>query len=90
MLQNQHIVVTTYDTVKSEYAVFNPAAKDESKSSSKASSSKNSDDDSDSADFGHTAKRKTAKSSKKKSALYGVKWWRIVLGLCLLFFVELH
>jgi len=84
-LEKQHIVVTTYDTVKSEYAVFNPAAKNESKGSSKASQSKDSDDDSDATDFGHTAKRKTTRSSKKKCALYGVRWWRIVLGLCFFF-----
>jgi hypothetical protein len=78
--------VTTYDTVKSEYAVFNPAAKNESKSSSKASSSKKkiskgSDYDLDSDDVGHTAVKKTGRAALKKCALYGVKWWRVVLGL---------
>jgi hypothetical protein len=82
VLQKQHIVVTTYDTVKSEYSAFTPAARDESKaaSSSKKKAKKDSDDDSDSNP--KTVKRKS-KAASKKCALYGVKWFRIVLGLCI-------
>ncbi|KAF8960935.1 SNF2 family N-terminal domain-containing protein [Flammula alnicola] len=83
VLQKYHVVVTTYDTVKSEYMAHSPSAKDESKSSSKASSKKTTPVDSESdseEDFGRTiAKKGKAKAGSKKSAIYGVKWWRIVL-----------
>lgn len=80
MLRKQHIVVTTYDTIKSEYSSFNPAAKNESKaSSSKKKANKDSDDDSDS---DPRTVKKRSKNASKKCALYGVKWFRIVLGMC--------
>ncbi|KDR77106.1 hypothetical protein GALMADRAFT_66302 [Galerina marginata CBS 339.88] len=82
VLQKYFVVVTTYDTVKSEYMAFNPPAKDESKASSKASSKKptSSDEDSEEEDFGKTVKKKAAgKAGKKKCAIFGVKWWRAVL-----------
>lgn len=59
---------------------YNPSAKDESKASSKKMTPEGSEDDTDE-DFGKTVKKKTtAKAKAKKCALYGVKWWRIVLG----------
>ncbi|KAH9474606.1 putative ATP-dependent helicase [Psilocybe cubensis] len=82
-----HVVVTTYDTVKSEYMSYNPPAKDESKSSSKSASKKstpdNSEDDSDEDSFGRTIKKKVpagkSKAPVKKCALFATKWWRIIL-----------
>lgn len=86
MLQKYHVVVTTYDTVKSEYMAYSPAAKDESKaSSSKASSKKtspNTSDDDSEEDFGRGIKKPAVKGKApvKRCAIYGIKWWRIVLG----------
>ncbi|KAF9523816.1 SNF2 family N-terminal domain-containing protein [Crepidotus variabilis] len=81
-LKKFHVVITTYDTVKSEYAVFNPAstkAKNESKpTSSKKAAAKDSDDDSEVEDFGRNAKKK-GKAAAKKCALFGLKWWRVIL-----------
>ena len=84
MLQRQHIVVTTYDTVKSEYGAYNPTAKNESKtSSSKKKAKKDSDDDDDDDDDSEPKTVKRTTKSSKKCALYGVKWFRIVLGMCI-------
>ncbi|KAF8153019.1 SNF2 family N-terminal domain-containing protein [Crassisporium funariophilum] len=84
VLQKYHVVVTTYDTVKSEYMSYSPAVKDESKvkaaTSSKQTSPNDSDDDSEEDGWGRTKKPAAkAKAGAKKSALYHVKWWRIVL-----------
>jgi SNF2 family DNA or RNA helicase len=95
-LRRAHVVVTTYDVVKSEYESYNPSAKDESKSKSKSKkkapvdSSDDELDSSDSADhFGRTVASKKAakaKAGKKKDALYQLKWWRIVLGILIFHF----
>ena len=78
-MEKYHVVVTTYDTVKSEYDSYNPSAKDESKKSK--ASSKRKDDDSDFDDSESDGFRKTKKSKgTKKCALFNVKWWRSVLG----------
>lgn len=89
-LQKYHVVVTTYDTIKSEHAAYYPEAKDES--SSKASSKKkvsagsdSDDSDSDSAPARPAAKKGKGKAATKKCALFGVKWYRIVLGSFYLF-----
>jgi hypothetical protein len=79
-------VVTTYDVVKSEYEAYSSSsAKDESKPKSTTKKPTLSDDE-DSADsaehFGRTLAPKTKKSTMpKKSALFQVRWWRIVLGI---------
>jgi hypothetical protein len=86
VLQRYHVVVTTYDTVKSEYMAYSPAAKDESKgSSSKASSKKtspNTSDDDSEENFGRAIKKPAVKGKApvKRCAIYGIKWFRIVLG----------
>lgn len=80
-LQRYHVVVTTYDTVKSEYDMFSPPAKDESKpSKSSKKAAKVSDSDSEAEDFGRPARKVKGKAGTKKCALYGVQWWRVVLG----------
>ncbi|KAF8872465.1 SNF2 family N-terminal domain-containing protein [Infundibulicybe gibba] len=82
-LRRAHVVVTTYDVVKSEYASYSPPAKDESKSKTKKKAKDASDVDSDDSGehFGRTlmAKKKTPRASAKKDALFHVQWWRIVL-----------
>ncbi|KAI0058318.1 hypothetical protein BV25DRAFT_1830155 [Artomyces pyxidatus] len=86
-LQRAHVVVTSYATVASEHSAFAPEAKDESKPKSKskkaAAAASDSDESSSEAEhFGRTlaAKKKaTTSKSKKKDALFRVKWWRIVL-----------
>lgn len=86
VLSKAHVVVTSYSIVSSEHASYDPPAKNEGKK--KAGQSKKSQildsDDSDS-DVGHTLKKR---ATKKKDALFRVKWWRIVLGkttLCMRF-----
>ncbi|KAG5637212.1 hypothetical protein H0H81_005375 [Sphagnurus paluster] len=87
-LRKFRVVVTTYDVVKSEYEAYkSDSAKDESKSQTKLPSKKkpatnsSDDDNSDSeGNFGRTIAAKAKKpKSNKKSALFRVKWWRIVL-----------
>lgn len=85
-----HVVVTTYDTVKSEYMAYSPPAKDESKATSKYTSKKSTPDDSevdsDDDSFGRTIKKKPTSGKKapvKRCALFELKWWRIVLGIFL-------
>lgn len=85
-LQQAHVVVTSYNIVSSEYASYAPEAKDESKKSkskksgkSKGGSGAGAEFDSDSSE-GFTKKLKSkAKAGKTKAALFGVKWYRIVL-----------
>ena len=84
MLRRYHVVVTTYDTVKSEYDSYTPPAKDEGKKGKTKSQllGSDSDDDSDSDDVAKKFKNKKAgKAPVKKCALYGVKWFRTVLGM---------
>jgi hypothetical protein len=80
------VVVTTYDVVKSEYEAHIAPTKDESQRKQAAKKKKaptlsddeNSDDDAE--HFGRTITGKAKKKSPKKSGLFQVKWWRIVLG----------
>ena len=70
--------------MKSEYVSYSPPAKDESKSA-KASSRKSTPDDSEDEseeDFGRTIRKPAVKGKApaKKCAIYGVKWYRVVLG----------
>ena len=81
VLEKYHVVVTTYDTVKSEYVSYNPSAKDESKKSKASSKGKNADSDGDDSESDSFTKTKKSKSrGAKKCALFNVKWWRSVLG----------
>ncbi|KAF9022196.1 hypothetical protein BDZ89DRAFT_1070828, partial [Hymenopellis radicata] len=78
-LKRHHIVVTTYDVIKSEYAAFKPEAKNESKKSKLKASRQ--DSDSEAEHFGRTlAKDKPKRAGKVKKATMEVKWWRV---LCL-------
>ncbi|KAA1474425.1 hypothetical protein DENSPDRAFT_882790 [Dentipellis sp. KUC8613] len=84
VLERAHVVVTSYNTVSSEYAAYTPDAKDESKpKKSQKKKSVDSDSESDelsSETFGRTLKaKKSAPKGKQKNALFKVKWWRIVL-----------
>ncbi|TFY65094.1 hypothetical protein EVG20_g5717 [Dentipellis fragilis] len=85
VLEHAHVVVTSYNTVSSEYAAYTPDAKDESKAKKKSQKKKSLDSDSESDElssetFGRTLKaKKPASKSKQKDALFRVKWWRIVL-----------
>jgi hypothetical protein len=82
ILEKYHVVVTTYDTVKSEYDSYNPSAKDESKKAKASSKAKNADSDFDDSDSDSIKKSKRSKGAKK-CALFNVKWWRSVLGAIL-------
>ncbi|KAK7460971.1 hypothetical protein VKT23_008899 [Stygiomarasmius scandens] len=82
VLQRAHVVVTTYDTVKSEYGTFKPPIKDESKA--KAKKKKQAVDDSESSEgehFGRTLAKdkKKTKAKAPKDALFRVQWFRVVL-----------
>ncbi|KAL4267211.1 SNF2/RAD54 Helicase and Transcription Factor [Pleurotus pulmonarius] len=73
VLRRHHIVVTTYDVVKSEYAVYRPEVKDESKSKAKKKkAASDSDDD-------IPAVKKAAKKGPKRDAIFRIKWWRVIL-----------
>ncbi|KAJ7685568.1 SNF2 family DNA-dependent ATPase [Mycena polygramma] len=87
-LRRAHVVITTYDTLRSEHAAFAPTAKDEIKTAAakakKASADSDSDDSDSEADhFGRTVAAKKgkapAKSKPKVCPLFEVKWWRVVL-----------
>ncbi|TFK32090.1 SNF2 family N-terminal domain-containing protein [Crucibulum laeve] len=82
-LTRHHVVVTTYDVVKSEYDAYSPSAKNESKAKGKSKTLDESDDDDDAEHFGRTlaakGAKKTGKAKAPKNALFNVKWWRIVL-----------
>ncbi|KAF8205756.1 P-loop containing nucleoside triphosphate hydrolase protein [Mycena galopus ATCC 62051] len=85
-LKRAHVVVTTYDTVRSEHASFAPTTNDQIKTAAAKAKAKGSDsDDSDSeADhFGRTVAAKKGKTAAKPKAkvcpLFELKWWRIVL-----------
>ncbi|KAJ7074069.1 SNF2 family N-terminal domain-containing protein [Mycena amicta] len=90
-LKGAHVVITTYDTVRSEYASFNPSVKDDIKGKAKAAksakpASDSDDDDSEAEHFGRTlaskGKGKAAGAKKPKPkvcALFEIRWFRIVL-----------
>lgn len=80
-LKNAHIVVTTYDTVKSEYNVYNPADDKETDKKSKAKKKSLDESDSDSDSDARPAIKRPARASRKKDALLKIRWWRIVLGM---------
>ncbi|ESK91914.1 dna repair protein rad5 [Moniliophthora roreri MCA 2997] len=87
-LRNAHVVVTTYDTLKSEHASFNPPVK-EAKAPPKSKAKKPAEDDPDDSSsegehFGRALKKNTkAKGNsgkgKTKDALFRVRWFRVVL-----------
>ncbi|KAF9011925.1 SNF2 family N-terminal domain-containing protein [Cyathus striatus] len=77
LLQKNHVVVTTYDVIKSEYEAYTSSAKGPSKQTANKDSS-----DSEAEHFGRTLASKakhTGKGKALKDALFKVKWWRIVL-----------
>ncbi|KAJ7217158.1 SNF2 family DNA-dependent ATPase [Mycena pura] len=88
-LRRAHVVITTYDTVRSEHAGFAPTAKDDLKNAAaKAKADTGSDSegsDSEAEHFGRTVAKKKGKApvkSKTKTTahpLFEVKWFRIVL-----------
>ncbi|TRM67085.1 SNF2 family N-terminal domain-containing protein [Schizophyllum amplum] len=73
--RNAHIVVTTYDVVKSECEAYGGTARDEG--TSKAKKKKAVDSDSDS-DIPRPAVRGKKKAGPKR-ALFDVHWWRVIL-----------
>lgn len=90
ILRRAHVVITTYDTVRSEHASFAPTSKDELKTAAakaKVVAISDSDDSASEAEhFGRTVGAKKGKApakgkaKEKVCALFEVKWWRIVLG----------
>ncbi|KAJ7172070.1 SNF2 family DNA-dependent ATPase [Mycena filopes] len=90
VLRRAHVVITTYDTVRSEHTAFAPTAKDDLKAAAKASkASADSDADSSNSEadhFGRTVGNKkgktpakTTKAKAKVHPIFEVKWWRVVL-----------
>ncbi|TEB32621.1 hypothetical protein FA13DRAFT_1731108 [Coprinellus micaceus] len=81
-LRKHHVVVTTYDTVKSEYETYLPPAKDEGQAKLKLKSKSApgvSSDSEDSDDIVKKLKNKKSKAAAKKDALFRIKYWRVVL-----------
>ncbi|KAJ7766803.1 SNF2 family DNA-dependent ATPase [Mycena metata] len=88
ILRRAHVVITTYDTVRSEHAAFAPTAKDETKAAAAKAKASKADSDTDGSEserehFGRTVEAKkgkaAAKAKPKVHPLFEVKWWRIVL-----------
>ena len=79
-------MITSYQIVASEFAAYAGEAKDEAKSNKSKKTQQDSDSDAgsdDSVDFRkHLQKNKitVSRASKKKDALFRLKYWRIVLG----------
>lgn len=92
IFRRAHVVVTTYDVVKSEYEAYEAGIADEivgkgkvaaKKNTKKKSSSRLSDNDgSDDTKVGSSLPAKKGKKVVRKAALFKTKWWRIVLGNC--------
>ncbi|KAJ7594372.1 SNF2 family DNA-dependent ATPase [Mycena floridula] len=78
-LRRAHVVVTTYDVVKSEYGAFNPAAKKGKGKSKKNAAADDDDDDSSSDEVASKKGKKPARAAVKKDALFHLQWFRIVL-----------
>ncbi|KAJ7256478.1 SNF2 family N-terminal domain-containing protein [Mycena haematopus] len=85
-LKKAHVVVTTYDTVRSEHAAFAPTASDDLKTAAAKAKKSRATSDSDGSDseadhFGRTVAAKKGKKATKPKPfpLFEVKWWRIVL-----------
>ncbi|KAF8635554.1 hypothetical protein AX15_000207 [Amanita polypyramis BW_CC] len=74
-----HIVVTTYDVVKSEYEAYLTAAKNEAESKQLNLDSDDDESDTTRARAVTKTKSKARGRSSKKSALFRIKWWRVVL-----------
>ncbi|KIY68112.1 hypothetical protein CYLTODRAFT_351900 [Cylindrobasidium torrendii FP15055 ss-10] len=72
VLRKHHIVVTTYDVLKSEHKAFMPDVKDESKTKSKKK--KNDDYSSDEEEV-----KPKKRAAKVKTAVMEMKWWRVIL-----------
>ena len=77
-LRSSHIIITTYDIVKSEYEAYQEIAKNESKQLNVDSDDENSDNTR--ASEKPKTKSKGRGGGSGKSALFKVKWWRVVLG----------
>ncbi|KAH8829101.1 SNF2 family DNA-dependent ATPase [Flagelloscypha sp. PMI_526] len=76
-LKNSHVVITTYQTVQSEWTTYKSDVKDEGKGKKKKTQADDDDDGSDSSiEVTKTKKKSTGKS---KDALFRVRWWRVVL-----------
>ncbi|KAI9513461.1 SNF2 family N-terminal domain-containing protein [Russula earlei] len=80
-LRRAHVVITSYAIVASEHSTFQPKDESKPKKGSKSKVVSGSDSDSETDHFGRTLenRKKTAKTNRKKDALFRVKWWRIVL-----------
>ncbi|KAK1216281.1 hypothetical protein PQX77_021090 [Marasmius sp. AFHP31] len=79
-LQKADVVITTYDILKSEYAVFNPPEPDETKSSKDTTRKTvtQDEDELDSSDDEYHRQGRKAKG-RARDALFRVKWLRVVL-----------
>ncbi|KAI0342449.1 hypothetical protein BDW22DRAFT_1330967 [Trametopsis cervina] len=78
-LARAHVVVTSYSIVASEYAAYTDEAKNEGRKKKEDSESDGSDSTSEFRKHLKKSKMKAAVASKKKTALFRLKYWRIVL-----------
>ncbi|KAE9389305.1 hypothetical protein BT96DRAFT_946980 [Gymnopus androsaceus JB14] len=83
VLRRAHVVITTYDTLKSEFGAFNPAeGKPKAKANSKKVASSEDDSDSEAEYFGRSLKKNAPKKKStkaKKEALFHIQWFRVIL-----------
>ncbi|KAJ8092278.1 hypothetical protein PM082_023881 [Marasmius tenuissimus] len=78
-LQKADVVITTYDVLKSEYAVFNPPEPDETKLSRNTTRKTMTQDEDELDSSGDEYRRARKVKGKAKDALFRVKWLRVVL-----------
>ncbi|KAJ7481191.1 SNF2 family DNA-dependent ATPase [Mycena galericulata] len=83
-LRRAHVVITTYDTVRSEHAAFAPTAKDEIKNAAKAKAKAKASADSDSNDASdseaeHFGRTERASRKRRSARCSTMKWYRVVL-----------
>jgi hypothetical protein len=102
-LAKADIVITSYNVLASEHGVHTTSASNHSTSKKKKNDSSNSEEDEDSNSDSDDAfskkmgkallkkapKAKTAKKGKKtQAALFGLIWWRVVLGKSIFFHLD--
>ncbi|KIK68310.1 hypothetical protein GYMLUDRAFT_68180 [Collybiopsis luxurians FD-317 M1] len=79
VLQRAHVVITTYDTLKSEYNTFSPEDPEKGKGKSKKPTANGDDSSSEGEDFGYKRKAPVKKAKAKKDALFHIQWFRVIL-----------
>jgi SNF2 family DNA or RNA helicase len=94
VLARNDVVITSYTIVANEFETKAPAEAENKAKKKKAAKAKKDDfiasDDELEVDYLKTSKKTAPKKKKMKCALFGVMWWRIILGPCFRLRFGLH